>query len=576
MGGKDASRGFLYQGFAAVLEALTQADWNQIYVEYPTEGDKVDIALVSNGIIIKSIQVKSTVNMFDKGSIAKWIKQLTGDAEAGEYQICLIGSCDKNANIFINSIEKYKKKTMDKTSTESLKGFDTGILDKYNISIKTLPYEETALQSIVRDSLNKYISYKGYVLEFACLELIAQSVLSTQMLLGTKGESESKDGFDSKIYNWIDFVSGNSLKSIARQAKHELSFYTQETGDFLSEIDECGITDYSACKEYIKLCESYCTDLINSINEVTLPSYNKNDCKENFEISMKDEIIDDRPSGKGAISSFSNFKNPLFAADFFKNQAEITDIKKDELIKDIKSLFNIEVNRQFFYVGNLEEKKNFQVIGQSSYEYIGNNIEKSKNKLINELQWRMVIVEFTKEFLATLNMCIVVPIVIQNKSDISDEKITVKLFIKKADVKVFQGCNYPKNKFVELLSEPFCEENGILKNLFELKSDSNVGIEKEKKILNRLVNIFEQYKYTAEDFYREMDKYIATNTYEDSSYYILEFEISNLRPRESKWLNKLIFLHSPHTDIVINYEVLSENTDGNNKGILKLNKKRNL
>ena len=34
MGGKEASRGFLYQGFASVLEALTdKGNWDKIYVE---------------------------------------------------------------------------------------------------------------------------------------------------------------------------------------------------------------------------------------------------------------------------------------------------------------------------------------------------------------------------------------------------------------------------------------------------------------------------------------------------------------------------------------------------------------
>jgi|GEM_PF-6479040 len=180
---------------------------------------------------------------------------------------------------------------MDKRSDKSLESLDTTILDKYNISRKTLPYERNALQSIVRYALNKYISFKGYVIEFACLELIAQSVFSVQMLLGTKGESESKDSFDSKIYKWIDLVSGNSLKSTVRQSKHELAFYTQETGDFLREIEECAITDYSTCKEYIKLCKRYCTDLINAISKVNLSSYVKKDV-EPMVIQNKSNICD--------------------------------------------------------------------------------------------------------------------------------------------------------------------------------------------------------------------------------------------------------------------------------------------
>ena len=49
MGGKEGSRGFLYQGFASVLEALTDKNnWDKIYVEFPSSNDKVDIALEQN------------------------------------------------------------------------------------------------------------------------------------------------------------------------------------------------------------------------------------------------------------------------------------------------------------------------------------------------------------------------------------------------------------------------------------------------------------------------------------------------------------------------------------------------
>ncbi len=55
MGGKEASRGFLYQGFASVLEALTDKNkWDKIYIEFPTSNDKVDIALGAANKVIKS------------------------------------------------------------------------------------------------------------------------------------------------------------------------------------------------------------------------------------------------------------------------------------------------------------------------------------------------------------------------------------------------------------------------------------------------------------------------------------------------------------------------------------------
>lgn len=76
MGGKEGGRGYLYQGIVAVLEALRRNDWDRIYIEFPTEGDKVDIALKSADTITDAIQVKSTVNSFSKGDISKWLKDI--------------------------------------------------------------------------------------------------------------------------------------------------------------------------------------------------------------------------------------------------------------------------------------------------------------------------------------------------------------------------------------------------------------------------------------------------------------------------------------------------------------------
>lgn len=121
MGGKEASRGFLYQGFASVLEALTDKNkWDKIYIEFPTSNDKVDIALGAANKVIKSIQVKSTINTFSKSDIMVWLRDLIADIDAPEYELCLIGQCEKSAITFKNSIEKFYNNTLDNTAVKSL------------------------------------------------------------------------------------------------------------------------------------------------------------------------------------------------------------------------------------------------------------------------------------------------------------------------------------------------------------------------------------------------------------------------------------------------------------------------
>ena len=108
LGGKEASRGFLYKAFASVLEALCQKNWDKIYIELKSNDDKVDIALEENGRIIKSIQVKSTINTFSKSSIQTWLSDLIrDDVGSAKFELFLIGQCDDNAITFINFIDKF-------------------------------------------------------------------------------------------------------------------------------------------------------------------------------------------------------------------------------------------------------------------------------------------------------------------------------------------------------------------------------------------------------------------------------------------------------------------------------------
>ena len=163
MGGKEASRGFLYQAFASVLEALCQKNWDKIYIEFDSEKDKVDIALEKENKVFKSIQVKSTINTFTKNSVSKWIQDLINDdVGSTEFELFLIGQCDDTANTFINSIKKFQSNKMDKKAENSLKGFNTDIIQGRKIDFKCLPFNVDTLEAIVRDSL--YLKMKRNLL----------------------------------------------------------------------------------------------------------------------------------------------------------------------------------------------------------------------------------------------------------------------------------------------------------------------------------------------------------------------------------------------------------------------------
>lgn len=227
MGGKDASRGFLYQAFASVLEALCQKNWDKIYIEFDSEKDKVDIALEKENKVFKSIQVKSTINTFTKNSVSKWIQDLINDdVGSTEFELFLIGQCDDTANTFINSIMKFQSNKLDKKSQSSLKGFDTKIIKGMKIDFKMLPFDVGILEQIVRDSLNKYISSKNQTVTFDQISFIASATVNDQMISSTHGKGIDRKTFDENLEKRIFMIADKyspkrisiSIKSFNRGA----------------------------------------------------------------------------------------------------------------------------------------------------------------------------------------------------------------------------------------------------------------------------------------------------------------------------------------------------------------------
>lgn len=208
MGGKEASRGFLYQAFASVLEALCQKNWDKIYIEFESEKDKVDIALEKENRIFKSIQVKSTINTFTKHSLSTWLQDLiSDDVGSSEFELFLIGQCDNDAIAFINSIDKFQRNNLDKKSQNSLKGFNTDIIQGRKIKFKCHSFDIDSLEAKVRDSLLKYISNKNKRLTFDQISFIASATVHDQIISSTNGKGIDRDTFDEALEKRIFMVA---------------------------------------------------------------------------------------------------------------------------------------------------------------------------------------------------------------------------------------------------------------------------------------------------------------------------------------------------------------------------------
>lgn len=229
VGGREGSRGYLYQAFASVLEAMCQKNWDKIYIEFDSDDDKVDIALEENNKIFKSVQVKSTINTFSKNSLKKWLQDLINDdVGSTEFELFLIGQCDNDAVTFINSIEKFQRNKLDDKAQGSLKGFDTSVIQGRKIGFKCIPFDVGTLEKIVRDSLFRYISYSNQMLTFDQISFIASATVNDQMISSTHGKGIDRKTFDEELEKRILLVADRyspkrisiGIKSFIRGAVH--------------------------------------------------------------------------------------------------------------------------------------------------------------------------------------------------------------------------------------------------------------------------------------------------------------------------------------------------------------------
>ena len=268
MGGKEASRGFVYQGFVSVLEALTASvNWDKIYIEFPTPNDKVDISLEQQNEIIKCIQVKSTVNTFGKTDIITWLNDLIQDVKSPEYELFLIGQCDKSANTFVKSIEKYYSKTLDKEAESMLNGFDTDLLDDMQIRFTILPFDIEYLEKNVRDSLHRYISHNNQMMTFEQIDLIASATIKDQMIASTHGKGIGRKEFDEDLKKRILIVAD---KYFTKRISIGIKSYASRGENLEDETEHCISFIDRFCDRKIKDGYDWNKDIYRDLEEFLL------------------------------------------------------------------------------------------------------------------------------------------------------------------------------------------------------------------------------------------------------------------------------------------------------------------
>ena len=144
MSGRDAQRGFIFQSIIAMIECLDRDDWDEVKLEPITELDKVDIQLYCDSTVVSAIQVKSSINQFERYNVNRWLEELKKDAPSAEkILLYLVGDS------FSAKCDEYVSQNSDqirKISFNLLKEICTGKLVEY--VKKSTPGEDVRLKDL--------------------------------------------------------------------------------------------------------------------------------------------------------------------------------------------------------------------------------------------------------------------------------------------------------------------------------------------------------------------------------------------------------------------------------------------
>ena len=163
-GGQVGSRGYIFQAIIALIECLGRDDWDAIKNEPNTDEDKVDIMLYREDCtILSAIQVKSSINEFERVDVKRWLESLKRDAGKAE-KVCLflVGdyfapSCKNYIEENRNEIKTVSFTNLQRESTMQLIDYirNVGLGDRVRISDLEL-IDANLFSKNLKNSIEKY------------------------------------------------------------------------------------------------------------------------------------------------------------------------------------------------------------------------------------------------------------------------------------------------------------------------------------------------------------------------------------------------------------------------------------
>ena len=293
-----------------------------------------------------------------------------------------------------------------------------------------------------------------------------------------------------------------------------------------------------------------------------------------IELPIEENLIEE-------TENLVDMEHPLANIDWggIPIKKKFVDDEKTFIKKSVQKYLSETIGDDFFDLGNLQVK--VSLINKHT-EYIGSDDEKRKLDLIEKLNSNLLELDLLNIYVETFDDIIIIPLAIHNSSNELDKNVTVNIRIKdNITESVFPGKNLFNPKYQsedgKIGLEGFVYDRGYIESLLKMDEDGYICYDSEvfyrKSDPSRIKTPiftgtgFETPGSDAMDYEAEIQTYVKMPI--DKKQY--QCTVKSIRPNEIMWLGQVMMLKATDEKVVLQYTIISENTNGDLTGEIEVN-----
>jgi hypothetical protein len=170
-------------------------------IEPNTDKDKIDVIVYNKGSIQCVIQIKTTVNSYEKSDLITWIQDMIADINfAPMYKLVALGNLKRGADDFCTAVRRYNEGARESVSVIKDLGDFKNILDKSNIIIRILPNSSDYIENDILINVAKL--YPQYMDQISVdkMQSICKEIIGSVFTMSIKNTQISKEDIDNIVF----------------------------------------------------------------------------------------------------------------------------------------------------------------------------------------------------------------------------------------------------------------------------------------------------------------------------------------------------------------------------------------